>query len=113
MTECAGPSFLVVLIVKPQALLDFSREPFDVELLDRVVMTLYSGSGNEVCCILCKALMAVDLMLCGSDIIATNGTTRVNAIRRASRLLGSCTGYTRAFVIPAVEGEFDNLDLAL
>ncbi|EJD06022.1 uncharacterized protein FOMMEDRAFT_18232 [Fomitiporia mediterranea MF3/22] len=30
-----------------EALLDFSREPFDVELLDRVVMAFYSGAGSE------------------------------------------------------------------
>ncbi|KAH8117546.1 CRM1 C terminal-domain-containing protein [Phellopilus nigrolimitatus] len=30
-----------------EALLDFSREPFDVELLDRVVMSFYSGAGSE------------------------------------------------------------------
>lgn len=30
-----------------EAILDFSREPFDVELLDRVVMAFYSGVGAE------------------------------------------------------------------
>lgn len=35
-------------IFTQQALLDFSKEPFDVELLDRVVMAFYSGSGAEV-----------------------------------------------------------------
>lgn len=34
-----------------KALLDFSKEPFDVDLLDRVVMTFYSGVGQEVSCL--------------------------------------------------------------
>ena len=34
-------------IIFGQALLDFSKD-FDVELLDKVVMTFYSGSGQDV-----------------------------------------------------------------
>ncbi|TDL27514.1 hypothetical protein BD410DRAFT_782606 [Rickenella mellea] len=30
-----------------EALLDFSREPFDVDLMDKVVMAFYSGTGQE------------------------------------------------------------------
>ena len=63
-----------------QALLDFSHEPFDVGLLDRVVMAFYSGSGNEVCSSSHHSMMIKDLTMCGSDGVATNVTTRLDSV---------------------------------
>ena len=35
--------------VQAKALLDFSKETLDVDLLDKVVMSFYSGAGQQVC----------------------------------------------------------------
>ena len=42
-------SYLNPTDVQAKALLDFSKETLDVDLLDKVVMSFYSGAGQQVC----------------------------------------------------------------
>lgn len=66
-----------------EGLLDFSKE-LDVGLLDQVVMTFFTGSGNDVKYFSCnffsgrKILNDIDI-----EMKATNGTTIIDPISRS------------------------------
>lgn len=61
-----------------EGILDFSKE-LDVALLDQVVMTFFTGSGNEVCLNNINFFKIVLLIIC-SFLLATSSATNLDTI---------------------------------
>ena len=78
MEVCFRLSVTINILITVQGLLDFSRE-FDVGLMDKVVMALYTGSESEVC-VRFRHIKVGAWSNHLSYITATNGATGINAV---------------------------------
>lgn len=84
-----------------EAILDFSKE-LDVALLDQVVMTFFTGSGNEVCFFFLKEKKTPFFLTL--FILATSSATNLDTISSSRRSLDSSRRYFRKIHCPSNKG---------